>query len=312
MKLAFFNDFKLGVLKDGQIVDVSDAVKDVKHVTPQDLIAGVISNFSKLKPGIEAAAQKGKGVPVDSVRIRPPLPKPTHIVAMAVNYLENGALKEPPKINAFLKSSSGIIGNGDTIVLPEAEALIFHHECELALVIGKEAKNVKKADAYNYIFGYTNFIDVSARGLGSGSFYWGKSWDSFGPMGPAIVTADEIKNPQNIQMKMWNNGDPRHDFSTSDMAHDIARCVEWVTSITTLEPGDIITTGTNHQGIGAIQNGDVIEMEGEGLGRLKVMVKDPKNRVWPRGIDKATADRVAGRTTTGGYGMPVRRPGAPS
>jgi 2-keto-4-pentenoate hydratase/2-oxohepta-3-ene-1,7-dioic acid hydratase in catechol pathway len=296
MKFAFFNDFTLGVARDNMIVDVSDAVKSVHHVTPQDLISGVISNYAQLKPALEKAAKEGKGVPMDSVRIRPPLPKPTHLVAMAVNYMEFGALKTPPKINAFLKSNSCIIGNGDTIVLPDTPATIFHHECELALVIGKTADKVKRADAYNYIFGYVNFIDVSARGVGNGSFYWQKSWDTFGPMGPFLVTADEIKTPQNLPMRLWVNGQPRHDFSTSDMAHNIPECVEWVTAINTMEPGDIITTGTNHQGIGAIQDGDVVEMEGQGLGRLKVTVKDAKKRSWPRGIDKAFADMRAGRT----------------
>ena len=296
MKFVFFDDFTLGVVRGDMVVDITETVKGVHHVMPQDLITGVIGQYQKLKPALERAARTGKGIPLASVRIRPPLPKPTHIVAMAVNYMEDGALKVPPKINAFLKASSGIIGDGDTITLPPADASIFHHECELALVIGKEAANVKRANAYEYIFGYVNFIDASARNLGGGSFYWGKSWDSFGPMGPFLVTTDEIKAPQNLPLRLWVNGKIRHEFSTSDMAHDIPECVEWVTAVTTLEPGDIITTGTNHQGIGAIQNGDVVEMEGQGLGRLKVFVKDDKGREWPRGIDKAFADARAGRT----------------
>jgi len=297
MKLVFFNDFDLGVLRDDKtVVDVGAAVKGVKHVTPQDLMSGVIADFAKLHPAIEDAAKKGKGVPMDSVRLRPPLPKPTHIVAMAGNYMENGSKTEVPKINAFLKANSSVIGNGDTIVLPDAEATIFHHECELALVIGKEATNVKKADASKYIFGYMNFIDASARGLGNGSFYWGKSWDTFGPMGPCIVTADEIKNPQNLIMRLWVNGEARHEYTTSDMAHQIPEVVEWASGISTLEPGDVITLGTNHQGLGPIQDGDIVEMEGQGLGRLKVLVKDPKHREWPRGVDHEAADRAAGRT----------------
>ena len=263
MRFVFFNDFTLGVMRgDTQVADVSEAVSGVEHVTLQDLISGVIRDYATLKSGIEGAACKGAAVPVASVRLRAPVPKPTHVVAMAVNYMENGALKEPPLINVFLKSSSSIIGDGDVIVLPEDKALIYHHECELALVIGKEASHVKRADAYDYIFGYVNLIDVSARGLGGCSFFWGKSWDSLGPMGPRLVTADEIKTPQDLPMRLWVNGEPRHEFSTSDMAHDIAGCVEWVTGITTLEPGDIITTGTNHQGIGAVQHGDFVEIEG--------------------------------------------------
>jgi len=297
MKLVFFDDFTLGVLKDGNVVDVSQAVRDVPHVTPQDLMNGVIAEFGRLRTRLEEAATKSAGVPTSQVRLRPPLPKPSKIVAMAANYLEFGARREnPPTINAFLKASSAVIGPGDTIVLPDAPATIFHHEAELGVVIGKEATAIKAENAYDYIFGYVNFIDASARGLHGHSFYWMKSWDTLAPMGPCIVTADEIADPQNLPVKLWVNGELRHDFPTSDMAYSIARCVEWSSMITTLEPGDIIATGTNHQGIGAIQDGDVIEMEIEGLERLVVHVKDDLKRAWPRGIDQATADWVAGRT----------------
>ena len=99
------------------------------------------------------------------VRLRPPVPKPYDIVAMAVNYMEDGERAEPAPINAFHKSPHALIGDGDTIVLPDVPASIFEHEAELAIVIGKRASQVKAADAYDYIFGYMNFIDVSARGL---------------------------------------------------------------------------------------------------------------------------------------------------
>ncbi|MEE8443233.1 MAG: fumarylacetoacetate hydrolase family protein [Dehalococcoidia bacterium] len=297
MKLVFFNDFTLGVLKNGNVVDVSEAVRDVPHVTPQDLMSGVIAGFASLRSRIEEVADKSAGVPVDQVRLRPPLPKPTHMVAMAANYLEFGARREnPPTINAFLKASSSVIGPGDTIVLPPAKADVFHHEAELGVVIGKEAAHVKEADAYDYIFGYVNFIDACARGLGRGSFYWGKSWDTFGPMGPCIVTADEVPDPMNLVVQLRVNGKIRHLYPTLDMAYDIPRCLEWSSGIVSLEPGDIIAMGTNHQGIGAIQDGDLIEMEIEGLEKLVVHVKDDLKREWPRSVDHAFADRVAGRT----------------
>ena len=305
MKLVFFDDFTLGVLKDGNVVDVSEAVRDVPHVTPQDLISGVIADFARLRSSLEEAAKHSQGVPVSRVRLRPPLPRPTKIVAMAVNYMEFGAKKEPTPINAFLKSPSAVIGPGDTIVLPDAPASIFHHEAELGVVIGKEATAVKAGNAYDYIFGYVNFIDASARGLGGSSFFWGKSWDTFAPLGPAIVSADEVADPQDRAVKLWVNGDLHQDFPTSDMGHSIARCIEWASAITTLEPGDVIATGTNHQGLSAMQDGDLIEMEIEGLERLVVHVRDDLKREWPRGIDQATADRVAGRTTTGGFGEPA-------
>ena len=298
MKLVFFNDFKLGVLNGGQVTDVSAVVRDIPSTGPHNLITGLIQQFDQYRPRLEEAAARLPGVQVSQVRLRPPLPKPVKLICMAVNYMEFGARKEPAPINAFLKSPNAIIGHGGTIVLPDAPADIFHHEAELGIVIGKEARGIKAEHAADYIFGYVNFIDVSARGLLPGSYYWGKCWDTFAPMGPALVTADDIPDPQNLAVKLWANGKLRQDFPTSDMGHNIVRCVEWAASITTLEPGDIIATGTNHQGLGALQDGDLIEMEIEGLERLVVHVKDDLKRKWPQGVDQAFADRMAGRAAT--------------
>ena len=302
MKLVMFNDFVPGVLDGNRVVDISSAVSDIPHMSPQELMSGIIANFDSLKGGIEDLVSSSDGVDRSDVRLRSPLPKPTQIVAMAANYMEHGAREAPAPINAFLKSSNSIIGDGDTLVLPDAPAAIFHHEAELGVVIGTEAKNVAAADAYQYIFGYVNFIDGSARGVGGNSFFQGKSWDTFGPVGPCLVTADEVDDPQNVNIRLWVNGRLRQDFSTSDMAYNIARCIEWASGITTLEPGDILATGTNHQGLGAMQDGDVIEMHIDGLDKLTINVRDDLKREWPREIDQATADFAAGRTTSGGFG----------
>jgi 2-keto-4-pentenoate hydratase/2-oxohepta-3-ene-1,7-dioic acid hydratase in catechol pathway len=159
MKLLFFDDFKLGVLKGEAVVDVSDVVRDIPHTGPGNLISGMIERWADYKARLEAAANQGKGVPVSQVRIRPPLPKPTNIECMAVNYMEDGTRSEPAPINAFHKSPSSIIGDNDTMVLPDAPATIFEGEAEMALVIGKRASNVSTADAMSYVFGYLNFID---------------------------------------------------------------------------------------------------------------------------------------------------------
>jgi 2-keto-4-pentenoate hydratase/2-oxohepta-3-ene-1,7-dioic acid hydratase in catechol pathway len=284
MKLLFFDDFKLGVLNGDQVVDVSDAVKDIPRVGPQDVLNGVITGWATYKGKLEAAAKAGKGVPLSRVKIRPPTPKPTTIVAMAVNYMEDGTRSEPAPINAFLKSPSAVIGDGDTMVLPDVPATIFEGEAEVALIIGKRATNVSQADAMSYIFGYTNFIDGSARGLppSGNTFYQMKSRDTFCPLGPILVTADEIKDPHHLQIKLWVNGELKQNFNTDDMAHKIPRCIEWVTSIHTLEPGDVLATGTNHRGLSGFQNGDAVELETEGLGRLHINIRDDLKRTWGR------------------------------
>lgn len=284
MKLLFFDDFKLGVLKGEAVVDVSQVVRDIPHTGPHELISGLIEHFADYRAKLEKAAADGKGVPVNKVRIRPPLPKPPNLDCMAVNYMEDGTRSEPAPINAFHKSPSGIIGDGDTMVLPEVPATIFEGEAEMALVIGKRAQNVRAADAMGHVFGYLNFIDGSARGLppSGNTFYQMKSRDTFAPMGPYIVTADEIKDPQQLQIRLWVNGTLMQNFNTSDMAHKIPRCIEWVSSIHTLEPGDVLATGTNHRGLNPFQDGDLVELETEGLGRLRVKVRDDLKRTWAR------------------------------
>ena len=284
MKLMYFDDFKLGVVKGDAVVDVSKAVQDIPHTGPHDLINGVIEHFAKYRGALEKAAADGKGVPLSKVRIRPPLPRPINIDCMAVNYMEDGTRKEPAPINAFHKSPSAIIGNGDTMVLPDMPATIFEGEAEVALVIGKRASHVPAAKAMDYIFGYMNFIDGSARGVvpPNNVFYQMKSRDTFAPIGPWIVTADEIPDPHKLQLKLSVNGTVMQNFNTSDMAHKIPRCIEWVSSIHALEPGDILATGTNHRGLNPFQDGDTVEFETERLGKLTIKVRDDLKRTWAR------------------------------
>ncbi|PYN22263.1 MAG: fumarylacetoacetate hydrolase, partial [Candidatus Rokuibacteriota bacterium] len=195
-----------------------------------------------------------------------------------------GTRSEPAPINAFLKSPSAIIGDGDTMVLPDVPATIFEGEAEMAVIIGKRASHVSAANAMSYVFGYTNFIDGSARGLlpPGNTFYQMKSRDTFAPLGPWLVTADEIADPHQRQIRLSVNGTLKQNFNTNDMAHKIPRCIEWVTSIHTLEPGDVLATGTNHRGLSALQDGDVVEVETEGLGKLRFNIRDALKRTWDR------------------------------
>ena len=284
MKLAFFDDFKLGVVKGDNVVDVSSAVSGVPHTSPQDLINRVIEGFDGHRGAIEAIAAAEAGVPLSSVKLCPPLPKPYTIVCMAVNYMEDGTRDAPAPINAFLKSPHCVIGPGDTVTLPDIPATIFEFEAEMAFVIGKRAVNVKPEDAYDYIFGYLNFIDGSARGVlpPGNTFYQMKSRGTFAPIGPWVVTADEFTNPLNRQVRLSVNGELKQNYNTNDMAHQIPRIMEWVTSIHPLEPGDIVATGTNHRGLSALMDGDVLDLEVEGLGNLNINFRDDLKRTWSR------------------------------
>ena len=284
MKLAYFNNFQLGILTDKGLVDVSHIIMDIPHTNPGNLMNGLIENFENYRSKLETAAEKGVAFPLDSIKIQPPLPKPGAIDCMAVNYMENGTLKEKPQINGFHKSPSAIIGNGDTMILPDVPATIFEGEAELGLIIGKRASNVSESDAMDHVFGYLNFIDGSARGLppDRNVFFQVKSRATFAPIGPFIVTADEIPDPQNLSVKLWVNGELKQDFNTNDMAHIIPKAISWLSSIHALEPGDLIATGTNHRGLSSFQHGDKIELEVEGLGRLSINVQDDLRRTWGR------------------------------
>ena len=282
MKLVMFDDYKLGVLKGDMVVDVSAVVADIPHTAPGNLMSGLIERFSDYRKKLEDAAAKGKGVAVGGVKLRPPLPKPANIVCMAVNYMEDGTRKEAAPINAFHKAPTAIIGPGDTMVLADVPATIFEGEAEVALVIGKRTSHVSAAHAMGHVFGYTNFIDGSARGLPPQSFFAMKSRDTFAPIGPCITTADEIPDPHRLQVRLWVNGSLKQNFNTSDMAHKIPRCIEWVSSIHALEAGDLLATGTNHRGLSSFQDGDTVELEAEGLGKLSIRIRDDLKRTWSR------------------------------
>lgn len=284
MKLMYFNDFRVGILKNDLVVDVTPLVQNIPHTGPGNLMNGLIANFSNFRAKLEKASNIGKGFPIAQVKIRPPLPKPVNIECMAVNYMEDGTLSEPALINAFHKSANCIIGNGETMILPDIPASVFEGEAELGLVIGKSGSFIPQSKAMEHIFGYVNFIDGSARGVkpDGNTFYQMKSRATFAPLGPYIVTADEIPDPQKLQIKLWVNGALKQNFNTDDMAHRIPRCIEWISGIHPIESGDIIATGTNHRGLSAFQNGDKVELEVEGLGRLTISVRDDLQRTWAR------------------------------
>ena len=306
MKILFFDDFRLGILSGDNVIDVSDKVSGIPMVGPHDLINGLIENFDQYRSLLEKAVNSAHAVPISSVRIRPPLPRPVNIDCMAVNYMEDGTLTETPAINAFTKASNSVIGPNDTMVLQDIPATVFEGEGELGVVIGKRCYQVSQDDAMDYVFGYVNFIDGSARGLppASNVFFQMKARETFTPIGPYIVTKDEIANPQELPIKLWVNGQIMQDFNTNDMAHNIKRCIEFISHVHTLEPGDIIATGTNHGGLNPFHDGDTVELECEGMGRLKVNIRDDLKRAWERttrlarknkGLEPPHAPQLAGK-----------------
>lgn len=291
MKLVLFerpgrSEIDPGLLTDRGVVDVADLVPT--GYTPQLTMQAIIDRFDGLRPALERRARAGDAVPVDAVRLRAPLPRPGKILACIANYWEHGALEARP-LNMFMKNPDAVIGPGDTIVLPEfTEPWIFMHEAELALVMKGPAKTVKAERWQSAVFGYTGMIDVSARGEGRRTWktgsWLGKSFDTFAPIGPCIATADEIPDPNDVHVQFWVDGQLRHNYNTDDMEHLVPELVEFATTIMTMNSGDLIACGTNHEGLGPLQDGEVVDFEIHGIGRMRLHVRDPLERTWEKNI----------------------------
>ena len=209
MKLVLFNDGRPGVLRDDGVVDISDVVGPLAVRDGQAAMEAIIIHMDGLRAELSHLEQEGDAVPLSSVSLRAPLPRPNKILCMGGNYREFGA-RDPAPMWGFLKAPEAVIGPGDTVVLPPDDVNIFHHEAELVLVFGSAGKNIKQADAMDHVFGYMGGVDVSAR-LPAGSGRGGprdtstmpilpqKSFDTFAPIGPCIVTKDEIRDPHCCQ-----------------------------------------------------------------------------------------------------------------
>lgn len=289
MKLAFYNEFTLGVIENDIIKDVSSAVADISCANPQAQLEAVIKDWDNYESRINEVVQGQTGAPLSSVRLQAPVPRPGQLVCLAGNYIEpDHPTKET--FNAFLKSNTSVMGQNAVVELPDTEASVFHFEPELALVIGKRASNLNPGEALKHVFGYTQFIDVSARGL-PGGFFLGKSWHTFGPMGPALVTADDVGNANELPAKMWINDALKHDFSTDEMARHIPEALAEITAVVTLEPGDVVCTGTHHYALSPVQDGDHLRLSIDKLGpALTITCRDDKKRTWER--EQTSIDRA--------------------
>jgi 2-keto-4-pentenoate hydratase/2-oxohepta-3-ene-1,7-dioic acid hydratase in catechol pathway len=209
-----------------------------------------------------------------------PVPRPPKIIALGRNYVlhaQESKMPVPDEPIIFCKSNSSIIGPDATIMIPRDVGRI-DHEVELAVVIGKKAKRVQARQAYEYVAGYTIALDITARDLQRSDiekrqpWYRSKNFDSFTPLGPWVVTADEIPPPIHLDIELSVNGTVRQHANTRDMVFDVATTIEFITKYITLEPGDIISMGTP-EGIGSINDGDRIVSRIEKIGEMVNTVK---------------------------------------
>ena len=306
MKLGTFREAgkeKMAVMLGDRILDVPSAKKVLggKFQTLEThgmrcFIESGAAGLELLKELVDATEGKDDlWRDLSSVTLGPPVPKPYKFLALATNYREHIAegdfTKMPEKEDkitpyVFMKPpSTTVIATEDPIVLPKV-AVAIDWELELGVIIGKKGKYIPKAEALDYVFGYTVVNDVSERKLFAskertkdrdmdGFFDWlnGKWLDGFAPTGPVLVTRDEIGDPQNLHARLTVNGEVKQDFNTGDMIFDIPATIAFISRIMTLEPGDIIATGTS-AGVGDSQGiylkaGDLVEGEIERIGMLR-------------------------------------------
>jgi 2-keto-4-pentenoate hydratase/2-oxohepta-3-ene-1,7-dioic acid hydratase in catechol pathway len=252
VRLVSYDDGRVGCLAGDQVIPLPAA-------TMRDAIAAWDS-------GTLTAPGHGDAVPLADVRLRVPVADPSKIIAAPVNYRDHQAeMSSDAQVGAlgfFLKAPSSLLDPGGTIQLPYHDRR-FDQEGELALVIGRTARRVSEDDALAYVFGYTGLLDITMRGGEDRSTR--KSFDTFTPMGPVLVTAGEFGDPGQVDLRCWVAGALRQKASTRDLIWGVARLVSYASSVTTLYPGDVITTGTP-AGVGPIAAGDTIRLELSGLG----------------------------------------------
>jgi len=285
MKLALFDDYRVGLVEGDSIYDVTDAVPNA-DLRPPVFVNTLIARWTELLPELRRARAGARAIPLANVQLLPPSPAPAQIIAAPANYhkhiAEMGALSVTPKgktareMGFFLKSPASLSGASRGIELPKGSSRRFDHESELAVIIGRTARNVRRADALDYVFGYTALIDVTMRIEPDGRSEersMRKSFETFTPLGPWIVTADEVGDPGALHNQLFVNGEPRHDASTADLIVPVPELIELASSVVTLYPGDIIATGTP-EGVGPIRPGDELLIRIERIGEMQLAVRE--------------------------------------
>jgi 2,4-diketo-3-deoxy-L-fuconate hydrolase len=283
MRICWFNDNRLGLVRDGRVLDVSAALKVLPAPTyPASKGDPLITHLDKVKPAILEAANGARSHAIGEVKFLSPVQSPTKVIGTPTNYALHvkeakeqatdfksrytGSIEEQ---GLFLKANSSLIGPGEGVAVRFLERRT-DHEMELGVIIGRKVSNVSEADALGCIAGYALALDMVTRGSEDRSFR--KSIDTYSVLGPWMTTADEVKDPQNLAFSLAVNGEIKQQSNTSQMIMGIARQIAWGSTFYTLWPGDIIMTGTC-EGVGRVKPGDTMHCVIEGVGEMDVAVR---------------------------------------
>jgi 2-keto-4-pentenoate hydratase/2-oxohepta-3-ene-1,7-dioic acid hydratase in catechol pathway len=271
MRLALFNKGRLGVVDGDDLVDVTDQLAGPGAPSPSGALHQYIENT--VRDGAAPLDLTGcPRVPLTEAVLEAPLPRPGKIVGAPVNYLDHKAEMEYTTsiadLGVFLKANSSVIGPGQDILLPYTDKRT-DQEGELGVVIGRTATHVSADDALDHVFGYTCVLDITVRSGEDRSTR--KSFDTFTPIGPWIVTADEIPDPDTLDLRCDVGGTTRQETNTADLIFGVRELIAYTSSVMTLHPGDVIATGTP-AGVGPLSHGDRVVLDIERVGRLEVGV----------------------------------------
>jgi 2-keto-4-pentenoate hydratase/2-oxohepta-3-ene-1,7-dioic acid hydratase in catechol pathway len=292
MKLAAIKPNDLAVVQADSLIPIGKLLMQEKMLPADFSMIDLIVKYEDLKNALTNILSNAPAKKLDSTELKPPVERPSKIWAAAGNYKRgseglgdargrgNASRTSPEELleNIFLKPPSAIAGPEDNILIPKNADSIFP-ELELCVVIGKRARHLSKDQAFDVIFGYTIMLDVTARGYGlsknlSGTRNVRKGFETFAPIGPWITTKDEISDPHNLWMKLWINGELKQSAKTDAMINDIATQVSFLSQVTTLYPGDLITTGNpdSPEFQERLKPGDVLKAEIEGIGAMSLGV----------------------------------------
>ncbi len=286
MKFCRFDDNRLGVVRDDGVHDVTGALDGLPGLRyPFPVEDQLIANLDRLRPEMERLADAAPALDAAGLKFLSPVANPSKVIGTPTNYLAHqqeasadpafgggGSRYEGKSIEdqgLFLKAVSALVGPGEGVAVrfPDRRT---DHEAELGVIIGKAGSDIPESEALDHVAGYALALDMVVRGSEDRSFR--KSIDTYAVLGPWMVTADEIADPDNLDFSLTVSGEPRQASSTSKMIMNVSRQIAWGSTFYTLLPGDIIMTGTC-EGVGRVGPGDVIEMEFQDIGRMRVPVR---------------------------------------
>ena len=283
MKICRYDDARIGLVQDNTVRDMTAVVEEElgRFRYPLPKYDPFIARLAAIGAKLEQAAKGAKPVPLEQVKLLAPVANPGKVIAAPVNYAKHlqealadkgihhgNLVSEIHKAGMFLKATSAVVGPGEGVKLIHTDRRN-DHEVELALVIGRSAKNVNAAAALDYVAGYCIGLDMTIRGPEERSLR--KSPDSYCVLGPWLVTPEEVGDPGRLQVSITVNGEPRQDASTSDLILSVAELIAWGSSFYTLHPGDVILTGTP-QGVGPVRPGDTMHARIDRIGAMQVRV----------------------------------------